>query len=79
MELLKKIFPLSFGLADTVANLVIGIIIYVVAGAVLSIALGFLALIPLLGIIFNIVLALVDIYVLAGIVIEILVFTKVLK
>ena len=34
MEMLKKFFPLSFKYADTVANLIIGILIYLVAGAV---------------------------------------------
>ena len=40
MDLLKKIFPLSFKYADTVANLIIGILIYVVAGAVVGVILG---------------------------------------
>ena len=79
MDLLKKLFPLSFKYADTVTNLVIGILIYVVAGAVVGMILGWLSLIPILGLIFSLVSTLLGIYCLAGIVIEVLVFTKVLK
>lgn len=79
MDLLKKIFPLSFKYADTVANLIIGILIYVVAGAVVGVILGWLSLIPILGLIFSLVSTVLGIYCLAGIVIEVLLFTKVLK
>ena len=34
MDMLKKCFPLSFKYTDSVANLIIGILIYLVAGAV---------------------------------------------
>ena len=79
MDLLKKVFPLSFKYADTVANLVIGILIYVVAGAVVGAILGWLSLIPILGLIFSLVSTVLGIYCLAGIVIEVLLFAKVLK
>lgn len=79
MELLKKLFPLSFKLSDTVANLVIGILIYVVGGAVIGAILGWLAAIPIIGLVFSLVNTLFSIYCLAGIVIEALVFAKVLK
>lgn len=79
MDLLEKLFPLSFKYADTVANLVIGILIYVVVGAVAGVLLGWLSLIPILGFVFSLVSTVLGIYCLAGIVIEVLVFTKVLK
>ena len=87
MELLKKIFPYSFKKMETVGELIVGIIVYavigLVAGAVLAIA-GLLGgWIPLLGAILGVVLgmigAIVEIYVAAGIVIKILVYTNVIK
>ena len=79
METLKKIFPLSFKFLDSVANLVIGVLIYLVVGAVASIAIGILSHIPVVGLIIGICGALIDLYVLAGIVILFLAYFKVLK
>lgn len=79
MDLLKKLFPISFIYADTVANLIIGILIYVVGGAVAGAIIGWLSLIPIVGLIFSLVSTVLGIYCLAGIVIEVLLFAKVLK
>ncbi len=79
MDALKKIFPLSFKFAKDVANLIIGIIIYVVIGAIAPIVLGILGFLPIIGWILGIVSSLVGIYCLAGIIIQVLVFCKVLK
>lgn len=80
MDILKKIFPLSWAFTKDVANFIIGIIIYVVAGAVIGAVAGFLAvIIPLVGFVFGLVGSLIGIYCTAGIVIQILVFAKVLK
>ena len=49
MDALKKFFPLSFKYTKDVANLIIGIIIYLVVGAVAGILIGVLALIPIIG------------------------------
>lgn len=87
MDTLKKIFPLSWKYAKDVANLIIGIIIYIVvdiiAGVVIALA-GLLSVwIPFVGaiiaVLLNCVGAIVGVYTVAGIVIQILVFTKVLK
>lgn len=86
MDILKKLFPLSFRFAAAIGNLIVGILIYLVVaaigGAILSV-IGILAVIPILGWLLGIVLGLVgslmDIYCLAGIVIAVLVFIKVLK
>ena len=79
MDILKKVFPLSFKYVGEVANLVIGIIIYVLVGIVGGAVIGLTASLPVVGIILGIVGALLDLYVTAGIVIEILVHCKVIK
>lgn len=79
MDMLKKFFPISFKYADTVANLVIGILIYVVGGAIAGAIIGWLSAIPLIGFVFSLVGSLLGIYSLAGIIIEVLLFAKVLK
>ena len=79
MDILKKIFPLSFKFLDSVANLVIGVLIYLVVGILIGFAIKLLFLIPIVGLIFGIVGTLIDLYVLAGIVILFLAYFKVLK
>jgi len=87
METLKKFFPLSFKRTDSVGNLIVGILIYLVVGILAGLVIGLATLIggwiPVLGTILGIVLglagSLVDLYVFAGIVIQILVFCKVIK
>ena len=81
MDLLKKLFPISFRCVNEVSNLVIGIIIYAVAGIIgcALIALTGLINLPLLGVILKLLGGLLDIYVTAGIVIAVLVDCKVIK
>jgi len=86
MEQLKKIFPFSFKRTDTVKDLIIGIVVYLCVGilAGLAIWLGGLVTgwIPVLGAVVGWVLkilgTLVDIYVVAGIIIKVLVYLKVI-
>jgi hypothetical protein len=87
MDALKKFFPLSFKYTKDVANLIIGIIIYVLVGIVAGVVIGLATLLvgwipvvgALVGWILGIVGSLVGVYTLAGIIIQILVFAKVLK
>lgn len=81
MDSLKKIFPISFKYSDTVANLIIGILLHLVVGIVFGVVIAIAGLIPLaiIGILLRLVSIVVDLYVVAGIVIEVLVFCKVLK
>ncbi len=87
METLQKIFPLSYKYSDTSANLVVGIVIYIaaglIAGAILALAGVLAGLIPVVGSIIGVLLGLigsiVELYVFAGIVILVLLFTKVIK
>ncbi len=86
METLKKYFPLSFKRTETAGDLVVGILIYLVIGlacGVVSSIAAIIAIIPLIGWIIGIVVGLAStvagLYILAGIVIQILVFAKVIK
>ena len=87
MDVLKKIFPISFQKAGSVSDLVIGILLHLVvgiaAGALIWLATMLTGWIPVVGSVIGwlvgIVAALVDVYVVAGIVIELLVFFKILK
>ena len=86
MDILKKMFPISFGAAD-VAGLIIKILIYIVAaiigGVVIGLAAGLLAIIPVVGGLLawlvGAVGSLVSLYSVAGIVIVFLDYFKVLK
>jgi hypothetical protein len=86
MELLKKIFPFSFKKSDDVANLVISIILHIVvailAGAVIGLANLIVGWIPVVGAIIGwalgVIGSLIELYVIAGIVIKILVYAKVI-
>ena len=87
METLKKFFPLSFKYTKDVSDLVIGIIIQIIAvvilGALIWLATAITGWIPvvgkLIGWVLGIVSSLAGIYCLSGIVIQILVYTKVIK
>ena len=87
METLKKFFPMSWKYTKDVPNLIKGILIYIVIGLLAGAAIAISGLITgwipvvgaLVGIILKLIGALVDVYVLAGIVIQVLVYTKVIK
>ena len=78
MDFLKKFFPLSFKATD-IKPFVITLIIYVVVEAILGVILGLIGKLPLLGIVCSLIGSLIGLYSLAGIVLAILVFTKVIK
>ena len=86
MDMLKKFFPRAFKATD-VKELVIAITIYliidIVCGAVIGLAAGLLAIIPIVGLILawalGVVGSLVGLYALVGIVLSVLVFVKVIK
>ena len=79
MDTLKKLFPISFKYAGDITQLIIGILIYVVGGAIAGAVIGLLSAIPVIGLVFSLVGSLLGIYCLAGIVIEVLLFAKILK
>ena len=79
MEMLKKIFPLSFQPKPDVASLVINILIQLVVSVVAGWVVGLVAAIPLIGIIFSLVGSLLGLYFLVGIVLSCLDYFKILK
>ena len=79
METLKKIFPVSFKFQDSVANLILGVLVYLVVGALMGVVFALVRLIPIVGWIVGIFSGLIGVYVLAGIIIMFLSYFKVLK
>ena len=87
MDTLKKLFPLSFKFSKDVANLIVGIIVNLVLGLLVGVLIKLATLLtgwlPVIGKLIawalGVVSSLIGIYVLAGIIILVLVFTKVIK
>lgn len=79
METLKKVFPFSFKEKKGLGALIVNILIYIVVGAIAGAVIGILRGIPVVGLLVGIVCTLIDIYVVAGIIISILDYLKVLK
>lgn len=78
MDFLNKVFPFSFKCTEK-DSFIKALIIYIVAGVVAGIIIGLLSQIPFIGWMFSLLGYLAEVYVTAGIVLSILVFTKVLK
>ena len=78
MDMLKKYFPFSFKAKD-VKDLVINIVIYLVVSIVSGWVLGLIGAIPVIGLIADLVGALLGLYCLVGIVLALLDYFKLLK
>ncbi len=80
MDTLKKIFPHAFGVkSDNVKGFVITLLIYILIDVVCGFVIGLLAKLPIIGIIFSFIGAVVGLYAFVGFVLAILVFLNVLK
>ena len=79
MDILKKIFPMSFKFLNSVVDLIIGILLHVIVAFVLGGVIALLAAVPVANLIVGILGGLIDLYALAGIVILLLAYFKVLK
>ncbi|MBR2926723.1 MAG: hypothetical protein IKC31_04015 [Clostridia bacterium] len=80
MDILKKVFPISYRWSESIGELIIGILMYVVLSAIVGGLVAVAGFIPIIGLIISFVVGpLVGIYCLAGIVIELLVFLNVLN
>ncbi|MBP1576907.1 MAG: hypothetical protein J6C75_00340 [Oscillospiraceae bacterium] len=73
---MKDFFPLSAKSTDA-KNLVISILLYVVISIAIGFVLGFFTGIPLIGTLIKLISGLADLYCLAGIVVSIMIFAKV--
>ena len=78
MDILKMICPHAFKAKD-VMGLVIALVIYIIVCGICGAIIGWLAGIPIIGLIFSLLGAVLGIYGLLGIVLSILVFLKVVK
>ena len=78
MDMLKKIFPLSFGATDVV-NLVIRAVVYLIAGLLGGFIIGIVAGVPVVGWLMGLVGGAIDLYVLVAIVLLALDYFQVLK
>ncbi len=80
MDLLKKFWPIPFKVEEkNVVSLVIVLVIFLVVMALVGWAIGLLAGIKIIGIIFSIVGAVVEIYGLVGIILCVLKFLGMAK
>lgn len=80
MDLMKKLWPMPFGIEEkNVSSFLVQLIIFVVICAVVGFLIGILAGIPILGIIFSILGGLVELYGLVGIILCVLKFLGVVK
>ena len=84
---MKKTFPLSFKYAKNLITMLIGIIIYLVIGAIAFALIGLAGSIggwipvigEILGLVLKIVSAIVELYVLIGLILLILAFFRIIK
>lgn len=79
MDFIRKYFPLSFKEKRDVAALVITVVIYVVAGVIVSAAMLLLKAIPIVNLTVGLVGLLTDLYITAGIALTFLDYFKVIK
>lgn len=79
MDILRKLFPLSFKYSDSIGSLIVGILIYLVGAAVVGAVIGLLPYIPVVGKLISLLSYLIGLYSTVGIVVEILAFLGVLK
>lgn len=78
MDFLKKYLPHAFKAKET-NDFIVSLIIYAAVAIIGGAVIGLLSKLPIIGVVFTLVGAVVDVYALAGIALSILVFTKVIK
>ncbi len=78
MDIIKKVFPDAFRSKD-VNSFIVTLVIYGVIAILSGIVFGLLAKLPIIGILFSLVGAVVGLYVLVGVILAILVFVKVIQ
>ncbi len=78
MDILKKYLPHAFKAKET-NDFIVALIIYAVIAIVGGAVIGLLSMLPIIGFVFGLIGAVVDLYALVGVVLSILVFVKVIK
>ncbi len=78
MDILKKLFPLSFR-SKSLKELLISILIYIAINLVGGLVLGLLSVVPLVGFVFAFLNGLLSLYTLVGVVLASLHFWGMLK
>ncbi len=78
MDSIKKFFPIAFK-ATELKPFIISLVVFCLIDLICGFVIGILAKIPLIGILFSILGAVIGLYALIGIVLSILVFVKVVK
>ena len=79
MDLLKKIFPLSFKYTKDITSLIIGIIVHLVVLVVGGFAIWVATFVPIIGWLIGALGGVLVLYVAVGVVLQILAFLKVIK
>ena len=78
MDILKKYFPIAFR-AKELAAFITALIVFVLIDVLCGLVIGLLAKLPIIGIIFSALGAIIGLYALVGIILSILVFVKVIR
>lgn len=78
LDAIKKYFPHAFK-ANDVKSLIIGLVVYALIAFVAGLVLGFLGIIPIIGFVFGVIGWLVEIYCIAGVILTILAFLKIVQ
>ena len=79
MATLKKLFPYSFKAKKDIGALIVNVLIYLVFDIVAGAIIGLLSDIPLVGLVFGLVGALLGLYVTVGLILSILHYLKLVK
>ena len=79
MDILKLLFPFSFRYKKDITQLFLNILTYLAAGLVAAILISLTAKVAVLGMIVGLIGGLVDLYILAGIVVCVLDYLKILR
>ena len=76
MEVLKRYFPFSFKEKSDLRGLLINVLLYLAAAAIIGVFIGIFSGVPVINWIFGIIGALVEIYVVLGILLSVLDYAK---
>lgn len=79
MDLLRKLWPLSFRKKNSLTDLLAVVIVFIIVDFVCGLAIGLLSHLPLIGGLISLVGSIIGLYFLVGIILTILDYLKLLK